>query len=83
MIGFVQDTTQSAYQLTGKSAKKLPIQCFYGHLESKGPYRPVHVDTEVTVNETEFNEHESNRTYIDKDLDEDRPKIEFMSKEIN
>ena len=52
-------------------------------MESKGPYRPVHVDTEITVNETEFNEHDANRTYIDKDLDEDKPKIDLMSKEIN
>jgi hypothetical protein len=80
MIGFVQDTTQSAYQLTGKSAKKLPIQCFYGHLESRGPMIKKHVETEVHVNDTEFIDNESNRTYIEKDLDEERKHSDLMSK---
>ena len=42
-----------------------------------------HVDTEIHVNDTEFNEHESNRTYIDKDLDEERPHSDLMAKNIN
>jgi hypothetical protein len=41
------------------------------------------VDVEVNVNETEYNDHESNRTYINKDLDEERPHTDLMSKEIN
>jgi hypothetical protein len=35
------------------------------------------------VNETEYDDHESNRTYINKDLDEERPHTDLMSKEIN
>ena len=52
-------------------------------MESRGTYVKKVVDTEVTVDENKFNEHESNRTYIDKDLDEDKPKLDLMSKEIN
>jgi hypothetical protein len=41
------------------------------------------IDTEVHVNETEFDYHDSNRTYINKDLDEDRPHTDLMSSNIN
>jgi hypothetical protein len=42
-----------------------------------------HIETEVHVNDTEFKEDWSNRTYIEKDLDEDKPKSDLMSKNIN
>ena len=41
------------------------------------------IDFEVHVNETEFDYHDSNRTYINKDLDEDRPHTDLMSSNIN